>query len=185
MTVNLVTQRPADARLLCKLLGPELSSKVHVRTCAVWSETVSGSRTLVLQGLPVALVLDAGSRKKLKVERHRHFLKFALMLVGPELLWRVILIKPEIPRLYFRDLSVLRQLVGRDVTAEQLARARSKPRQVLAELFGVSMEELDAELCKRLESVDVSPLAQFPSIRRMRSFLRAHTESRVPPVSLR
>jgi hypothetical protein len=185
MTARLVTQHEADARLLCKLLGPELSTKVRVYADRIWSDTISGARTSVLLGKPVALVLDAGSRKRLKIAQRRSFLKFALGLVGPSFMWRVILVKPEIPRLYFRDLGVLRQLVGRDVSAEQLARARTQPRQVLAELFGVSMEDLDAELSKRLESVDVSPLAQFPSVRRLRSFVQKHSESRSPPLVLR
>lgn len=181
----LVTQKKADARLLCKLLGPEISDKLRVDVAEVWSDCVSGARSRVSEGWPVALVLDAGSRKALKVAKHRNFLKFALTLMAPDFMWRVILIKPEIPRLYFREPSVLRQLVGHEPTEEQLARARSKPRRVLAELFGVPLPQLDAELCRRLEAVDVSPLAQLPSLQRLRRFLQSRTESRSPFPGLR
>lgn len=185
MTAYLITQRKADAQLLCKVLGLEIASKLRVHADEIWSDAVSDSRSRLIEGHPVALVLDAGSRKALKVAKHRNFLKFALTLVGADFMWRVILIKPEIPRLYFREPSVLRQLVGHEPTEAQLARARSKPRLVLAELLGVPLPQLDAELCRRLEAVDVSPLAQLPSLQRLRRFLQSRTESRSPFPGLR
>lgn len=185
MPPYLITQREADARLLLQLLGPEISSRLRIDVAEVWSDAVSASRSRVSEGHPVALVLDAGSRKALAVAKHRDFLHFALALMAPSVMWRVILVKPEIPRLYFREPSVLRQLVGRDPTEELLTRARAKPRLVLAELIGVPLPKLDAELCRRLETVDVSPLAQRPSMRRLRKFLHSRTESRSPLPGLR
>ncbi len=185
MPPYLITQREADARLLCKVLGPQISEKLRIDASEVWSDCVSGARSRVGEGHPVALVLDAGSRRPLKVAKHRNFLKFALMLVSADFMWRVILVKPEIPRLYFRVPSVLHQLVGHEPTEAQLLRARSKPRLVLAELLGVPPSRLDAELCARLETLDVSPLAQLPSMRRLRRFLQSRTESRSPFPGLR
>jgi hypothetical protein len=185
MPPYLITQREADARLLCKLLGPKLSGRLRVDVAEVWSDCVSRARSRLGEGHPVALVLDAGSRKALKVAKHRDFLRFALTLVAPDFMWRVILIQPELPRLYFREPSVLRQLVGHEPTEAQLARARSKPRRVLAELLGVPLPQLDAELCRRLETVDVSPLAPLPSMQRLRRFLQSRTESRSPFPGLR
>lgn len=180
MPPYLITQREADAQLLRQLLGPEISSRLRLEAVAVWSDCVAAARSRLAEGHPVALVLDAGSRKASEVAKHRDFLQFALALSAPRILWRVILVRPELPRLYFREPDVLRQLVGHEPTEEQLARARSQPRLVLAELLGVSPPELDAELCRRLETVDVSPLAERPSLRRLRRFLQSRTESRVP-----
>jgi len=185
MPPYLITQREADARLLRKVLGPELEGKLRVDVSEVWSDCVSDARSRLGEGHPVALVLDAGSRKALEVAKHRDFLKFALNLAGADFMWRVILVRPEIPRLYFREPSVLHPLVGHAPTEEQLARARAQPRLVLAELLGVPLSQLDAELCGRLETVDVSPLARFPSMRRLRRFLLSRTDSRTPFPGLR
>lgn len=185
MPSYLITQRQADSRLLRQLLGPELSGRLRVDVVPVWSDCVAAARSRLGEGHPVALVLDAGSRQALKVEKHRDFLQFALTLAAPDFMWRLILVKPAIPRLYFREPSVLRQLVGHEPTEAQLARARAKPRLVLAELLGVPLSLLDAELCRRLEAVDVSPLAQLPSMRRLRRFLQSRTESRAPFPGLR
>jgi hypothetical protein len=180
MTAFLVTRYKADARLLVRLLGPELQDRIGVFALRNWSDCVSGSRTLLFEGNPVALVLDAESRKRPKIDEHRQFLHFALGLANRRALWKVILVKPEIPRLYFRDLGVLRQLVRQEPTEEQLARARSKPRLVLAELLGVPVGRVDTMLRWRLRHVDVSPLAQFRSIQRLRAFLEAHAPPRAP-----
>jgi hypothetical protein len=185
MTAYLVTQRKADAALLSRLVGPEVGRKLRVQVEEAWSEAVSGARARLLEGCPVALVLDAGSRKALDIARHRGFLQFGLGLAGPGFMWRVLLVKPEIARLYFRDAGVLRQLVGHVPSEEQLARARSEPRRILAELLGVPLPALDAELLGRLETVDVRPLARLRSLQRLRDFLHAHTEAGAPPPGLR
>jgi hypothetical protein len=185
MTPFLVTTYEADARLLTRLLGPEFRGRIRVQATRSWSASVSVARTLLFDGTPVALVLDAESWKRSKIEEHRQFLRFALGLANGKPLWKAILVKPEIPRLYFRDLGVLRQLVGREPTEEQLARARAKPRRVLAELLGVSMAQLDTILRWRLRHVDVSPLARLPSIQRLRTFLQAQAEAHAPPANAR
>ncbi|HLM44182.1 MAG TPA: hypothetical protein VK458_09950 [Myxococcaceae bacterium] len=110
-------------------------------------------------------------------ERHRSVV-YLLISAGCADMWKLVLMAPETEVLLFQDRGVLRQLLGREPTEEELTRGQTEPRHVLEQALGFKWQALDNELCRRLERVDVSPLAEHPSVQQVREFFRAHREGR-------
>jgi hypothetical protein len=101
--------------------------------------------------------------------------------------WKLLFLVPELEVLFFQRPEFVRQLVGREPSAAQLAQARTQPRQVLQELFGEPNRYVyDRELARRLEAVDVTPLRSLPEWQEVVHFFRSIPDAlrqylRLPP----
>jgi hypothetical protein len=172
----LVIRGQAMGRVFRKLLEPECGSELRVATANYAGDSVASARSKLLRRkYVVALVTDSKPEELRQTHRSMVYL---LISAGCADLWKLVFLVPETEVLLFQDRGVLRQLLRREPTEEELTRGRTEPRRVLEEALGFEWLDLDEELCRRLEGVDVSPLAEHPSVQQVREFFRAHREGR-------
>ena len=175
----LVLRGEANASVFRKLLEPEFEGALRVLGTDVFSESVSLARSVLSNRKAiVALVAGTQSAELQKIRELHRFLVYALVQIECPDLWKVVLVVPDAEVLLFQDRGVLRQVLGREPTEEELTRGRCDPVPVLEELFGLKRRPLDKELCRRLEKVDVSSLAEHPAVQQVRQFFRDHREGR-------
>jgi hypothetical protein len=159
-----------------KLLEPEFGPELRVTAAESAGGTIMSAKSKLLRRKYfVALVTDAKPEELRQTHRSMVYL---LISAGCADMWKLVLMVPETEVLLFQDRGVLRQLLGREATEEELTRGQTEPRHVLEEALGFKWRALDKELCRRLEGVDVSPLAEHPSVQQVREFFRAHREGR-------
>lgn len=172
MIPHVITSSNTAVLVLKKLLGPELAGRVRLKNGGGWDGAVTEAGSRLMNELDIALVIGP-SKGPGPNQRERDKLRVYgfLQHSGLASLLRVFFLRTPPEGLLFRDPDIIRQLVGRDPTPEQLARARMKPRQVLAELLGVEPRKLVGALRPRLEMVDLTPLHSMPGIRRFRKFV--------------
>jgi hypothetical protein len=144
--------------------------------------TSSSARTiLVLQGMPVALVIDSETLSPRMIHERAGMFEYLLGEAAPPSEWRVLFIAPEVAVLLFRDEQLLRSLLPVSPSFEQLIRGRYEPNRVLAELFAQAGEQPFPEaLLKRLEQADVSSLWSAPELRPLEAFLLETSASQQP-----
>jgi hypothetical protein len=175
----LVIRGEANALVFRKLLEPELGRDLRVLGTDVFSESVSLARSVLSNRKAiVALVVGTRSAEHQEVRELHRFLVYALVQIECPDLWKIVLVVPEAEVLLFQEQGILRQVLGREPTEEELTRGRAEPLRVLEEIFGLREVLLDEELCRRLEKVDVSSLAAHPAVEQVRRFFRDHKEGR-------
>lgn len=176
----LVVRGEANALVLRKLLEPEFGPELRVLGTDVFSESVCLARSVLgNRKAIVALVAGTRSAELHKIRELHRFLVYALVQVEDTDLWKVVLVVPEAEVMLFQDRNVLRQVLGREPTEEEWTRGQSEPLQVLKAVFGLENNILlDEELCRRLETVDVSCLAGHSVVQQVRQFFRDHREGR-------
>ena len=175
----LVVRGEATALVLRKLLEPEFGPGLRVLGTDVFSESVSLARSVLgNRKAIVALVVGTRSAELKKIRELHRFLVYTLVQVEYPDSWKVVLVVPDAEVMLFQDREVLRQVLGREPTAEEWTRGQSEPLGVLAEVFGLEERRLDQELCRRLETVDVSCLAEHPVVQQVRRFFQDHREGR-------
>jgi hypothetical protein len=164
------------AQVFRKLLEPECGPELRVTAAESGGGAVMSAKSKLLRRkYVVALVTDT---KPEEIRQTHRSMVYLLISAGCADLWKLVLMVPQTEVLLFQDRGVLRQLLGREPAEEELARGQTEPRRVLEEALGLEGYVLDKELCRRLESVDVSPLAAHPSVQQVREFFRAHREGR-------
>lgn len=173
----LVVRGRATARVFHRLLEPEFGSEVRVFDTEHAEQAVSLARSILLRRQAVVALVTDSTPQALR-QTHRS-LVYLLISVECADLWKLVLMVPRTEVLLFHDKRVLRPLLGREPTAEEWLRGQSEPRQVLQQALGLEGAELDAELCRRLERVDLEPLLEHPSVRQVRQFFQAHRDGRV------
>ncbi len=172
----LVVRGEAMARVFLKLLEPEFGRELRVVGSNYVGSSVTSARSILLhRKSAVALVTDA---KPEELRQTHRSIVYLLSGAGCVDLWKITLLVPETEVLLFQDRGVLRQLLGREPTEEELLRGQTEPRRTLEQALGFEWLALDAELCRRLETVDVSPLAEHSSVRQVRQFFRDHRDGR-------
>jgi hypothetical protein len=172
----LIVRGEAMAQVFRKLLEPEFGRELRVsESNYVGSSVTSARSTLLRRKYVVALVTDA---KPEELRQTHRSIVYLLSGVACADLWKISLLVPETEVLLFQDRGVLRQLLGREPTEEELIRGQTEPRRTLEQALGFEWLALDAELCRRLETVDVSPLAEHSSVRQVRQFFRDHRDGR-------
>ncbi|MFP2928730.1 hypothetical protein ACLESO_26745 [Pyxidicoccus sp. 3LG] len=159
--------------LLRELLGPELAGRIRWIDGEGWHGAVGMADSRISNEAAVALVLGPSKKSGTNArEQDKATIYRGLHAVHAGSRFRVFLLRTAPEGLLFRSPELLRQLVGREPSPEQLARARKQPGKVLAELLDVKPESLAGALRPRLETVDLTPLRSIQSIRRLRSFMR-------------
>jgi hypothetical protein len=175
----LIVRGEANALMFRKLLEPEFGRELRVLGTDVFSESVSLARSVLgNRKAIVALVAGTRSAELQKIRELHRFLVYALVQIECPDLWKVVLVAPDTEVMLFQDRGLLGQVLGREPTEEEWGRGRTEPLQVLEEVFGLKMRRLDAELCRRLEKVDVSSLSEHPAVQQVRQFFRDHREGR-------
>lgn len=173
MIPHVIASGEAAVLVLRKLLGPELAGRIKVKNGGGWASAIIEAQSRLNNGLDVALVLGPYEKPGPNAREIDKTHIYALLRdANLGSLRRVILLRTSPEGLLFRKPELLLQVVGREPTPEQLARARMKPGEVLAELLGVKPESLAKALRPRLESVDLTPLTQVPGIRRLLRFMQ-------------
>ncbi|MCY1073839.1 hypothetical protein [Archangium lansingense] len=175
----LVVRGEANALVLRKLLEPEFGPELRVLGTDFFSESVSLARSVLSNRKAiVALVADTRSTELQRIRELHRFLVYALVQIECPDLWKVVLVVPDTEILLFQNRDVLRQVLGREPTEEEWTRGQTEPLRVLEEVFGLKEIRLDKELCRRLETVDVSCLSEHPAVQQVRQFFRDHREGR-------
>jgi len=176
MIPALVVRGDAMARVFRKLLEPEFGPELRVSSDPSDGGVIMSARSKLLRRkYVVALVTDT---KPEEIRETHRSVVYLLISAGCADMWKLVLLAPETEVLLFQDRGVLRQLLGREPMEEEMTRGQTEPRNVLEEALGLEWQALDNELCRRLESVDVSPLAQHPAVQKVRDFFQAHREGR-------
>jgi hypothetical protein len=176
MIPALIVRGRAMALVFRKLLGPELGRELRVVDSSDVGSSVSLARSILLNRESIAALVTDAKPDELR-QTHRS-IAYLLISVACADLWKFVLLVPETEVLLFQDRGVLRQVLGREPTEEELVRGQTEPRRTLEELLGLEGLALDRELCRRLETVDVSPLAEHPAVQQVRQFFQAHREGR-------
>ncbi|KFA90950.1 hypothetical protein [Archangium violaceum] len=175
----LVVRGEANALVLRRLLEPEFGHALQVLGTDFFSESVSLARSVLSNRKAiVALVAGTRSAELQKIRELHRFLVYALVQIECPDLWKVVLVVPDTEVMLFQNRGVLCQVLGREPTGVEWNRGQTEPLQVLEEVFGLKEIRLDKELCRRLESVDVSCLAEHPVVQQVRRFFRDHREGR-------
>jgi hypothetical protein len=172
----LIVRGKAMALVFKKLLEPEFGRELRVLDVDHMGDAASLARSILLNRKSIVAVVGEAAQEELRM-MHRH-LVFLLINVECADLWKIHLVVPQTEGLLFLDRGMVRQVLGREPTEEEMLRGRTEPRRVLEEQLGLERRQLDAELHRRLESVDVSSLADHPAVQQVREFFRAHREGR-------
>ncbi|QRK12145.1 hypothetical protein JQX13_20150 [Archangium violaceum] len=176
MNPVLIVRGKAMVLVFRKLLEPEFGRELHVLESDHTGDGVSLARSILLNRKSiVALVTDA---KPEELRQTHRSIVYLLISVACADLWKVALLVPQMEVLLFQERGVLRQVLGREPTEAELTRGQTEPRRVLEEQLGLESWALDEELCRRLETVDMSPLAGQPAVQQVRQFFQAHREGR-------
>ncbi|WP_224367722.1 hypothetical protein [Hyalangium versicolor] len=169
--LRVITEGQLEGLVLERLLKPHLGEAVRVRVSeGGGAAPVSAARSRLADGLRVALVLNTGTLNFKKIRKEMALLEDLLGMAAWRDRWKIVLLRPSVEIVFFHDLEVLRQLVGRAATPEELTRAQAHPKEVLAEMLGVPPTELLPVLRQRLDSVDLRPLASQPQIQALLDF---------------
>nr|AYM52399.1 hypothetical protein [Cystobacter sp.] len=172
----LIVRGQAMALVFRKLLEPEFGRELRVLESEYVGSSVSLARSILLNRKSIVAVVTDAKPEELR-QTHRSIV-YLLISVACADLWKVSLLVPETEVLLFQEQEVLRQVLGREPTEEEVTRGQTEPRRVLEERLGLERRALDEELCRRLETVDVSSLAGQPAVQQVRQFFRAHREGR-------
>lgn len=172
----LVVRGKAMALVFKKLLEPEFGRELRVLDADHMGEALSLARSALRHRKSIVALVGEATPEELRMT-HR-YLVFLLINVESADMWKISLVVPQTEVLLFLDRGVLRQVLGREPTEEELVRGRTEPRRVLEAHFGLERRDLEEELCRRLETADVSPLADHPAVQQVREFFRAHREGR-------
>jgi hypothetical protein len=176
MIPALIVRGEAMALVFRKLLEPELGPELRVFDAYSAGSSVSLARSILLNRKSVVALVTDSKPDELR-QMHRS-IAYLLISVDCADMWKFVLLVPETEVLLFQDQGVLRQLLGREPREEELTRGRTRPRRTLEQLLRFKGSALDEELCRRLETVDVSPLSEHPAVRQVRQFFQAHREGR-------
>lgn len=188
MKPELLVQGEAAVLLFRMLLDPELTGEIEVVEGGTSPYTVAAYAAQDLRDdRIVAVVVDAESCDPMKYRWTQQEVESRMMDKAPPDQWKAFLVVPEWEALLFQSQEVLRQLVGHELTAQQLERARTQPRQLLQELLKQPYPAYyDEELARRLASVDPAPLRSLPLREELLSFFRSIPDAllrhlRLPP----
>ncbi len=133
--------------------------------------TVSLARTLLLDlREPTALVVDADTVNENLIAEQKRELENSLSMVAEPALWTVALCEPEIERVFFRNISFVEALLGKQLTDIDKALSEYDPRRVLKQIEPNYKHTLPAKWRGR----DLSPLKEDPALAGVYDFLDAH-----------
>jgi hypothetical protein len=124
-----------------------------------------------LRRMPAALVVNTDSDPETPYVQ-RWLMELNLGDTAPSCEWQLVLFEPNGEGWLMRQPGVLHPLLPVEPTPEQMQRARTEPRKVLAELFAqVGEPDFTQGLIKRLPQVDLSALWATKDLRRLEEFL--------------
>ncbi|QSQ23453.1 hypothetical protein JY651_00245 [Pyxidicoccus parkwayensis] len=173
MIPHVITSSHSAVLVLKKLLGPELAGKVRLKNGGNWDGAVTQTSSRMVNRLDIALVIGPSKKPSANQREYDKLRVYGFLRHTPlAALLRVFFLRTPPEGLLFLDPDIIRQLVGREPTPEQFARARMRPRKVLAELLEVKPARVATALRPRLEKVDLTPLlSSVPDLRRLRKFV--------------
>lgn len=180
MSIYVIVEGPVPRKLLERMidLHPGLRDRrvKVIETSGRSSAQALGMSILLIDRVPVAVVMDddRGDLKKEGVDdcTSRELMAWILGKGGPRSEWKIALLKPCTEALLFQYEELRRAVLPAEPTAEQLQRARKKPRKVLAELFKqAGAGPYPEALLERLDKVDPSVLWAHKQLQRLESFL--------------
>ena len=145
--------------------------------------TSSAYTALAVRRMPAVAVMNTDSVPETPYIQ-RWQAEGALTEVAPSCEWRIVLFEPNVESWLLRQPVVGRELVPAPLTPEQLERARTEPRQVLAEVYRAGEKEATQALLRRLAEVDVSPLWATEELRPVESFLIEKIQYEPPKVEV-
>lgn len=174
MQAYVVTEGEHDARLLEKLLPDDLRANVKFVAGKGTYSAESLARSIVsARRLPVSLVLDADTTDERAVLERRELLRELLRQAAPSIRSEVFLAVPEIETIYFTDPLIAEAITGSTITEPMLEEAKSRPKEVLADLLGhLNGSNIQQELIKRIDNpVIISQLSKHPLVKELYEFL--------------
>jgi hypothetical protein len=176
MTVHVMTEGQADARLLLGLLRDFDDAALRVSSVGGRSMAESmAEKVLITTGEPVVLVVDADGTDPDEVAEDKASVESFLRPAAGPVPFEVVLVVPEMEALLFEAPSMLKRLFG----VADLPRMRTKrPKAVLRSLDG---SPTLADVMAKLGADDWQALRETPTGRRIRAAVR-EVARRVPRV---
>lgn len=169
--VTIVTEGEADRLLIGALLDVP-DKHVNIVVAHGWSAADSVARSLLVRdNADVALVVDADTSDSVFARERERFLKRSLGEIASSSRWQVFVFVPTIEVLFFDHPAVLRELVGHDLTDQDIIRGRFEPKRTLEELL--PKKSIINTYRENLTTLDLSELRRAPKIEELRRFLES------------
>jgi hypothetical protein len=165
-----VAEGPSDCRLIERLLEAADVEDRRVLSRGGRSAAISLATSLrVMTSDPVVLVLDADTMDDARIREQERIVSDLLERGGPGAEFKVVFVKPEIEAVYFSAPEWLEQVLGRELSEADLARAEGQPRRVLDQFRNGLAEDA---LPDRLDDEAVSKLSRHPAMADLIEFAR-------------
>jgi hypothetical protein len=173
MSAYLFVAEDSDACILKHLIPATLAPEVQIVSAKGMGSLASVARTaLATRRKPAAVIVDAYSVKPEVISDRRQNLEDLIWLVAGRVPVKVVMAVPELRRIFFDDPRLLPKLLGRELPAEALIRARYEPGAVLKELLAQDSRIQSIEqLVAALSPEDFETLKSAPPIPELNQFL--------------
>ncbi len=176
-----ITEGETDREILETVLHPQSLAYVEFIVGAGRYSAQSLARSvLAMEGIPVALVVDADTAVESSVQERRGLLQNALRQASPGVEFLVCLAVPEIEILLVQDWSFIQDLTERSEFSEmEIEFAKLAPKKFLLEVLGVG--SYPVALQKLLEAISNRPqtleiIREYSLVKRLEEFLLSVTD---------
>ncbi len=175
-----ITEGETDREILGTVLQPQSLADVEFIVGAGRYSAQSLARSvLAMEGIPVALVVDADTAVESAVEEQRGLLQNALRQASPGIEFLVCLAIPEIEILLIQDWEFIQQLTGREFSRMETEFAHLAPRKFLREILGdedypVKAQKLLQQIAQRPQTLQI--IQEHPLIQQLEDFLHSVTD---------
>jgi hypothetical protein len=176
-----ITEGETDREILETVLHPQSLAYVEFIVGAGRYSAQSLARSvLAMEGIPVALVVDADTAVESSVQERRGLLQNALRQASPGVEFLVCLAVPEIEILLVQDWSFIQDLTERSEFSEmEIEFSKLAPKKFLLEVLGVG--SYPVALQKLLEAISNRPqtleiIREYSLVKRLEEFLLSVTD---------
>jgi hypothetical protein len=126
---------------------------------------------------PVALVLDADAVDDEVVGEQLSNYRTSLGLAGDPRLWTVVLLRPTLERVFFRDPEIIEALFHRPLQPHEEELAEFAPKRVLERLLGEAGYASRDDLVKAMDARVADRLLDAPDLAELAAFVARHLGS--------
>jgi len=139
MKAYVFVEEASDAAVLRRLMPAALAQDVQLVSAQGMGSLASLARSvLATRRKPAAVIVDSYSVAPELIRDRRQNLEDLIWLVAGGVPTKVVMAVPELRGIFFHDPHLLPQVLGRELPAEVLIRARYEPGAVLEELLAQS-----------------------------------------------
>ena len=176
MNCTILTEGVTDAAILrCLIAPPIVTDPVTIVSAGGRSSAMSLARSyLITRSDSVALVVDADTTDRGRINELKSDLDALLHMVAPSTRSRVFMAVPSIEMIFFHDPAVAVEFWGSLFDAEQRVRSEFQPKVVLENLLAKQGKRLTAsEIDSLVRDFGLDSLRRVPLISDLIAFVRS------------